>query len=308
MESNQKQLIPGVTMAAIAACIAVFIGLGSTQSDLWRDLAKWGLLSPDSIYEGAWWGLVTSAFVHREIWHIAFNLYWLWFLGGAMERSIGSLRYAAFILLAAFVSSSLQMSISGAGIGMSGVGYAIFGFGWLARDKYPELKRIVTPQVINLFLIWMFICFPLTWLHILTIGNAAHVSGLLFGISIAAAFAVRLKPILSVAAVILLIGASVAVMFYSPWSMDWTSHRALAAHRAHRYAEAVRMYRKTLDLGADPKWVWHNLAEILGVLGPREAYSDAILRLRELDAGSAKEVEADHGPPEGKQIPVPSPK
>jgi GlpG protein len=293
-------------MAAIAACIVVFVGLGSQGGTTWRQTGNWGYISPDRIYGGAYWGLITSAFVHREIWHIAMNLYWLWFLGGALERSVGSLRYALFFAAAAFVSSSLQLALGGHGIGMSGVGYAIFGFSWIARERYPELRRIVTAQIVNLFLVWMVICIPATMLGVLNVGNAAHVSGLLFGMAVAAVFVLRWKLVVSVASLLALVASSVVLLFWAPWSMDWTEHRALAAHKAQNYAEATRLYHRALDLGADPSWAWHNLAEIYGYVGDRGAYADAIRRLRELNAGSAKEVEADYGPPEGRKIAVPS--
>lgn len=306
--AQKKELIPAVTMAAIAACIIVFVGLGSEGGSTWQQTAKWGYIPPDSIYGGAWWGLITSTLVHREIWHIAMNLYWLWFLGGALERSIGSLRYSVFIIAAAFVSSSLQLSISGPGIGFSGVGYAIFGFCWIARDKYPELRRIVTTQVVNLFLVWMVLCIPLTLFGIMSIGNAAHVSGLIFGMAVAALFALRWKPIVSAASLFALVASSILVLLWAPRSMDWIERQALVAHKDGNYSEAIRLYHRALDLGATPAWAWHNLAEIYGYTGDRTAYADAIKRLRELDPGSARVVESDYGPPEGREIAVPSPK
>jgi membrane associated rhomboid family serine protease len=307
-QNEKKQFIPALTIVACAACIIIFIGLGQQSSDLWRQTEEWGYLSPERIYRGAYWGLISSVFVHREIWHIALNLYWLWFLGGAMEHSVGSMKYAVFFLSAAFVSSSLQMAFGGAGIGMSGVGYAIFGFGWMARDRYPELRRIVTPQVINLFLIWMVACIPATMLGIMNVGNAAHIAGLLFGVAVGALFVLRWKPFVSGFALFTLFAASIATLFWAPWSMDWNAHRGLSAHNAVNYPEAIRSYHRALELGEDPKWAWRNLAEIYGSQQDRPRYAEAMRKLQELDPGSAKELEAMFGPAEGSAVAVPSPK
>ena len=41
---------------------------------------------------GAYWRLLTSAFLHVEIWHLAINMFSLWVLGPPLERLLGRLR------------------------------------------------------------------------------------------------------------------------------------------------------------------------------------------------------------------------
>jgi membrane associated rhomboid family serine protease len=59
------------------------------------------------VSDGAWWQLLTSAFTHVEIWHIAGNMLALWFLGPQLEHSFGRRRFLALYLLSALAASAL---------------------------------------------------------------------------------------------------------------------------------------------------------------------------------------------------------
>src|SRR5262245_17208824 len=107
---KDRQRIPILTWLACAACVAVFVGLmDDPKRESWEGLEKWGYYSYEKILDGAIWGLVTSVFVHMELWHLAFNLYWLWVLGSHLERAIGSVRWLGFFLITAAVSSGAEL-------------------------------------------------------------------------------------------------------------------------------------------------------------------------------------------------------
>src|SRR4030095_7262999 len=111
-----------------------------------------------------YWSLITSAFVHFEILHLAFNIYWLWHLGTLLEGRIGSLRWVVLFIASAIVSSGWELAAAGTtGIGMSGVVYAIFGFMWMTSEQYPEFKKILTPKTSLIFFVWLVLCFVLTY-------------------------------------------------------------------------------------------------------------------------------------------------
>src|SRR4030095_6768732 len=123
MSAGRGRLVTGL---ACAACVLVFVGLLQERNpDSWDTLSGYGYYSPIDIWNGKYWSLLTSVFVHRELLHFAFNLYWLWVLGGALEREIGSLRLLPFLALSAVVSSGVEFAVAGTtGIGISGVVYA----------------------------------------------------------------------------------------------------------------------------------------------------------------------------------------
>src|SRR5262245_10754592 len=89
-----KQRYPVMTMVACAICIVVFLGLFNERNAYsWEALEKWGCYPAGKIRAGAVWAFITSVFVHVELWHVAFNLYWLYVLGSLMERVIGWWRW-----------------------------------------------------------------------------------------------------------------------------------------------------------------------------------------------------------------------
>ncbi|MCP5535269.1 MAG: rhomboid family intramembrane serine protease [Akkermansiaceae bacterium] len=133
------------------------------------------------LHEGRWWGLIGSAFIHFELWHVGFNMLWLVRLGTLMERGLGSMKTAAFIVVSAFVSSTLSQVIDGPGIGFSGVVYAMGGFIWGAWPRYTGFLEGFNGSTLRWFLLWQGVCFLLTWGGMLPIGNAAHISGMVFG-------------------------------------------------------------------------------------------------------------------------------
>jgi len=245
---------------AIALCLAVFLGLTTERApDTWETLKKWGAPPASDVWQGAYWGLITSVFVHRALWHLAFNVYWLWILGGWLEVTLGSVRYAVFFLLAALVSSAAQLSFSGiTGIGASGVGYAIFGFVWIASRRYPQFREVLTPQTVQLFLYWLVGCMVVTYLNLWQVGNAAHVSGLLFGAATAACFVVRYKPRLIVAALGGLIAISLVPVFWCPWSATWLGLRARRALEAGDFERAVSYYSRAIRLDPGTAWLYYN--------------------------------------------------
>ena len=51
--------------------------------------------------DGAWWQLVTAAFTHVEIWHLAMNMLALFILGPALEGIVGRARFLAIYLISA---------------------------------------------------------------------------------------------------------------------------------------------------------------------------------------------------------------
>lgn len=180
---------PWFTRVVIAVCIGIHISIRAEENpELYSTLAPYGIVPLSKIYAGAVWGLVTPTVLHYDVLHLAFNLYWLWVIGQAMECAIGTLRFVAFYVLAAAVGTCGQILVSGpTGIGASGVVYAIFGYMWITRRRYAEFAEILTPRIVQFMMVWLFLCIPLTWLDILPIANGGHFGGMAFGLAVGAA-------------------------------------------------------------------------------------------------------------------------
>lgn len=265
------------TALAIVACCGLYAGLAARNDyDSWETMAQFGYLAADAVWDGGWWALVTSALVHFEMWHLVFNVYWLWVLGIRCERAIGSLPMLAFFVASAFVSSSAQLATSGAtGIGASGVVYAMFGFMWLSRERHPSFAAVLDRRTIRIFVLWLFGCIALTGLGIWNVGNAAHVGGLLFGGVVAGTLGLRRPRIAAGAAVAVLVALATVPLVWCPWSFEWRSHVAYAAHVAQDYRAALGHYDAVIRMAPDNAWAHLNRGMVHASLGdPQRAAQD----------------------------------
>ena len=65
------------------------------------------LTGSPGVADGAYWQLLTNAFIHVEVWHIAFNMLAIWILGPSSSWLIGRTRFLALYLLSALAASAL---------------------------------------------------------------------------------------------------------------------------------------------------------------------------------------------------------
>jgi len=79
------------------------------------------------VSDGAPWQLVTSAFLHVQIWHIGFNMLALWFLGPQLELAIGRARFLTLYLLSALAGSALVYLVADESTRTLGASGAVFG-------------------------------------------------------------------------------------------------------------------------------------------------------------------------------------
>jgi len=126
------------------------------------------------IRHGEIWRLVTSIFPHVGWLHLAFNIYWLWALGTLVEETFGHLKTAALIVLFALGSGAWQYSLGGGGVGLSGVGYGLFGLLWILSRRDEGFKDVIDGPTIQLFVGWFFFCIVATFTHYMEVGNIAH--------------------------------------------------------------------------------------------------------------------------------------
>ena len=239
--AEPRQRYAVLTLIACAACISLFIAISLEDgTNSWATLSKWGFYQVNQIRDGAYWGLIPSAFIHLEIWHLAFNVYWLFVLGVRLEREIGSLWWLALILSSALVSSAAEVTFAGTtGIGASGVVYALFGFMWLTRGRFPSFQSVLNQSTIMLFLVWLVGCLFLTLSHIWNVGNAAHVAGLLFGAGCGAWLIYQPRRRLIAVAVSVVVLVSLIGLFWAPWSGEWANWRGYRAHLKGDFKSAV---------------------------------------------------------------------
>jgi len=79
------------------------------------------LVSTTHVLHGYLWTLVTAAFSHSEMWHLAINMFVLWSFGTVLERLWGTRTFVVFYLIASVVASICHCFVSTVLIGNSDI-------------------------------------------------------------------------------------------------------------------------------------------------------------------------------------------
>lgn len=177
-----------VTPAIIALNALVFIAMVvkgvSPSSPSSLDLFTWGATYGPATVGGQWWRLVSSAFVHVGLLHIALNMYVLWRAGALAERLFGSGAFFALYLFAAIGGSlvSLLWSPLAVSAGASGAIFGVYGailaFSRVAKDAWPAEAVAGLQKGAAGFVIYN-VMFGLVMPNV---SNSAHLGGLATGL------------------------------------------------------------------------------------------------------------------------------
>jgi len=162
------------TMTVVAAAI-----IASASEFLGKDQAR---LHLDPVLIGSEpWRFFTSTLLHGGWLHLAFNVYWTLRLGLVLEAVFGELWMLAIYLFLGVGSSAVQWAFSGPAVGLSGIGYGLFGLLWILHRFHPRYRAALDASTIQLFVAWFFVCIALDWLGIMPIANWAHGAGAVLG-------------------------------------------------------------------------------------------------------------------------------
>jgi len=117
--------MPPVTTALIVANVAVFL-LQSVAPGILVPFALWPLATGDLGIGASFlpWQIITYAFLHGSLLHLAFNMFALYMFGGAIEQVFGTRRYLIYYFVCV-VSAALTQLVFAA---MSGGFYPTVGY------------------------------------------------------------------------------------------------------------------------------------------------------------------------------------
>ncbi|MFS8564080.1 MAG: rhomboid family intramembrane serine protease [Rhabdochlamydiaceae bacterium] len=163
-----------------------------------KSLKGWQDLPPDVLFgkirQGEFWRLFTPCLMHNGLFHILFNMCWVWVLGRQIEDRIGRLKMIAVILITGILPNIAQYLMGGPNFeGFSGVVVGMVGFIWMRQkiapwEGYPLQRSVIL--FITIFVFAMLglevLSFILQYLGVvelvLPIANTAHIVGGLVGI------------------------------------------------------------------------------------------------------------------------------
>jgi membrane associated rhomboid family serine protease len=175
---------PVVTWTLIATNVLIYlvtvaqgVGINAPGGEVFQK----GILFGPLVAQGDWWRLLTAAFLHASLIHLALNMLALYWLGSAVEMFLGPARYLAVYIVAGLAGSAGALIVDPAQptVGASG---AIFGIlGALLIIEYQQTGQLAG-QAMSLIAINLIFSFAIP-----NISYGGHIGGLLGGIAAALA-------------------------------------------------------------------------------------------------------------------------
>jgi membrane associated rhomboid family serine protease len=256
----------------------------------WKGANISPLFESAEIRRGQLWRFATSVLPHLDILHLAFNLYWLWALGTTVERVYGHFRTLLIILLLATGSGSLDFAFAQGGVGLSGVGYGLFGLLYVLSQHDERFKDSLDKRTINLFVGRFFVCIFTTVVHVFNVANVAHAAGAVLGLLLGYAIVlpVRRSQIAASIGLLLLLGFAGATFgrpFINLSSQGGyeEAHWGYDALIANRNQDAIRWCGDAVKYQPKVSSFWFNLGIAYQRSNDQAAASAAYQRAYDLE-------------------------
>jgi rhomboid protease GluP len=160
-----------------------YLGGGFDKADS-EMLIRWGSNFGPLTTDGQWWRLLSSAFLHGGIVHIAVNMYTLYDIGRLSERLFGSAAFLTLYVLSALLGSaaSVWWNPSVNSVGASGALFGVLGatLVYMLDKRNGVPPSVMTTHAISIAVFVIYGVF--NGLAKTGIDNAAHLGGLAGGV------------------------------------------------------------------------------------------------------------------------------
>lgn len=281
-EAHRYPVVSALGAAALAATIAWWCK---------RDIQP--LVMSARFWPGEPWRLVTSTWPHANVLHLAFNLYWLWVFGTLVEGALGSLKTLGILLLFAAGSSAAEYAFLHGGVGLSGVGYGLFGLLWVLSRKDQRFFGAVDRGTVQVFVVWFFLCLALTALKMMAVANIAHGTGATLGLLLGHALSGReSRRRASLAAAVALAALSVAAagpgrpfVNLAGAAAEDLARDGTAALEQGDNERGAALLLKSLALNRQDARTWYNLGVAYSRLGREDEAGQAFESALALNPG-----------------------
>lgn len=179
-QAGRSWVTPALVVANLAAFVAIIVQSGGTYVDP-QEMARWanaGLVTT----RGEWWRLLTAAFLHWNLAHVALNMWALWHAGRLTERLYGSAAFLGLYLASGIIGSlaSIAWNPTVVSAGASGAVFGVLGALLACMLREHGLPRVLVKA--HRWSTLTFVVLNLAFGAISpNIDNAAHVGGLAAG-------------------------------------------------------------------------------------------------------------------------------
>ncbi|MBI5191554.1 MAG: rhomboid family intramembrane serine protease [Nitrospirae bacterium] len=197
----QLKKLPRATLAIIGVNIIFFL----VESSMSGPTLEWTVRT-FGYGPANWWNpvaLVTSLFLHGDIYHLVFNMLFFWIFAGPIEERVGSVPFTKYYFIMGFAAGVICTVMEKIarpdsvipGIGASGAISGVMAL-FLYRLYYTKMKMVISPillprqvdiPVVPLIAFWFLQDFLMGLVSMAVptgVGHWAHVGGFVGGIVI----------------------------------------------------------------------------------------------------------------------------
>ncbi len=192
-EPNEKSVNLGIIIAtAVVFCLLLLWEKSITEGSFYGNTA-WFLLEHGALYgprvkAGEWYRLVTYLFLHNGIEHLINNMLILYFVGNALERYLGRIKYLILYFssgilagIGSIVYNSVWNGAYAVCVGASGAVFGVAGaLAYLVLVNKGNLQGLTKRQMLIFLGLSVY-----GGLVTQGVDNAAHVAGLVAGFLVA---------------------------------------------------------------------------------------------------------------------------
>jgi membrane associated rhomboid family serine protease len=196
-----RGVVPPAIKTLLIACAAVFVfqtflGLAFSPSVAATFRDYFGLV-PYAVLHGYIWQLGTYIFLHDSIWHLLFNLLFLWMFGKDLELTWGKRKFYTYFFLcgvgAAVINVAVKAALAAYGVGtlvtgpIIGASGAIFGILLAAAVVFPDQQVWLIPFPVTLPMrVYVLVMGAIEFYFTLTspgdhVSHICHLGGMLVG-------------------------------------------------------------------------------------------------------------------------------
>jgi len=185
---RNSSAIPNVIFALLIANGLVFALQQLYPQFMYINFALWPTTDPYERFE--LWQLLTYGFLHRDVMHIAFNLFALWMFGSDLERLMGTQRFLIYFFVCVVGAALVQLLVSkfqGGIYPTVGASGGVFGILLAYGLSFPNRTVMLIFPPIPMKAKYFVLFYGLLELYLGVSGNApgvanfAHLGGMLFG-------------------------------------------------------------------------------------------------------------------------------
>jgi membrane associated rhomboid family serine protease len=192
---DKKKIKDGFPLATIFLIVLNTIFFLCTVSNLNHYVNLFGFTS-EKLWDGRFFTIFTSMFLHGNVWHLILNMWFLWVFGDNLESRLGKIKFLAFYIICgiggAIVYALAITDPNTVVIGASGAISGVLG-GYLVLFPKNKIRTFLffcvasIPAVIYIF-IWFLLQLFSTSAIETSVAYFSHIGGLVTGIAVVKMF------------------------------------------------------------------------------------------------------------------------